>query len=139
MTIRHQFVTKIPNNLEDNILYISLIYNTVIHNCCCGCGEEVVTPLSPSDWSIIYNGAFVSLHPSIGNWSFNCKSHYWIRSSNIIWAKKSSKRKIKKERLRNILMKKKYFNKINLLQIGVVQNHRGIINKIFSMIKKIIS
>ena len=28
----------------------------------------------------------VSLHPSIGNWSFPCRSHYWIRGNRVVWA-----------------------------------------------------
>ena len=38
--------------------------------CCCGCGEEVVTPFSPAQWQMSFDGEAVSLHPSIGNW--NC-------------------------------------------------------------------
>jgi hypothetical protein len=27
-------------------------FRTAAHCCCCGCGEEVVTPFTPTDWSM---------------------------------------------------------------------------------------
>lgn len=87
-TIEHKFVDSVPDQMEDGILYISLVYATAIHKCCCGCGKEVVTPFSPSDWELVFNGESVSLYPSIGNWSFDCQSHYWIRKNKIYVARK---------------------------------------------------
>jgi len=85
-TITPQFVTQIPERLEDGVLYISAEYSTAAHRCMCGCGKEVVTPLTPTDWSLSYDGDTVSLSPSIGNWSFPCRSHYWIRRNRVQWA-----------------------------------------------------
>jgi len=56
----------------------------------CGCNNEVVTPLSPTDWQLTFDGESVSLNPSIGNWSFKCKSHYWIVKDTIKMARKWS-------------------------------------------------
>lgn len=81
-----QFVTAIPEKLEAGIIYASMEYATVAHLCCCGCGREVVTPLTPTDWKLTYDGQSISMHPSIGNWSFPCRSHYWIRNSKVQWA-----------------------------------------------------
>jgi len=86
MKMQHKFVEFIPDELEDGILYVSITYATVLHKCCCGCGNEVVTPLSPSDWQLTFNGETISLFPSIGNWSFPCRSHYWIRKNEVKWA-----------------------------------------------------
>lgn len=86
--IVHRFTQYIPERLEDGVLYISVEYATAIHNCCCGCGGRVVTPLSPAGWSLTFDGETVSLSPSIGNWSFKCKSHYWITRNKIEWARK---------------------------------------------------
>lgn len=83
-TIQHKFVEFIPEVLEDGVLYITLEYATALHKCVCGCGNEVVTPLSPKDWKLIFNGKAVSLYPSIGNWRFPCRSHYWIENNQII-------------------------------------------------------
>ncbi len=51
--LKHKFVEYIPDVLEDGMVYISVEYATVTHKCCCGCGREVVTPLSPTDWKLI--------------------------------------------------------------------------------------
>lgn len=75
-----------PGALEYGTLYISMHYGTAVHLCCCGCGEEVVTPFSPTDWTLRFDGERVTLDPSIGNWSFPCQSHYWIRDNRIVWA-----------------------------------------------------
>lgn len=95
---KHIFVPVIPDVLEENTLYICLKYNTMLHKCACGCGEEVVTPISPNDWSFTYNGESVSLSPSIGNWSYRCRSHYWIIRNTIIWAEQWSDEKVKRVR-----------------------------------------
>jgi hypothetical protein len=88
----------VPEVLEDDTLYISLKYNTMIHKCACGCGAEVVTKLSPEDWRFTYDGKTISVCPSIGNWNYPCESHYWITKSQIVWAGKWSDEKIKRAR-----------------------------------------
>jgi hypothetical protein len=85
MTMQHKFVEFVPEDIQPNTLYVSVEYGTAVHKCCCGCGEEVVTPLTPTDWKLIFDGESVSLAPSIGNWSFKCRSHYFIRNNNIQW------------------------------------------------------
>lgn len=93
-TLTHKFVEFIPEDLDQSTLYISTNYSTVVHMCCCGCGSEVITPLSPSDWKLIFDGETVSLYPSIGNWNLRCKSHYWIANDQVIWADRWTKRAI---------------------------------------------
>lgn len=93
-SITPRFVETIPDHLKDGILYISERYSTAIHTCCCGCGEEVVTPLSPADWQLHRRGSTVSLSPSIGNWSYACRSHYWIRNNQVLWAGAISERDV---------------------------------------------
>lgn len=94
----HKFVSLIPENIEAGTLYISIDFKTAIHLCACGCGNEVVTPLSPSDWELIFDGESVSLYPSIGNWSLPCQSHYWIRKGAIKWAPTWSRTQIEENR-----------------------------------------
>ena len=93
--LKHRFVEFIPDKLEDGILYVSIPYATVAHKCCCGCGTEVVTPLSPTDWKLVFDGESISLDPSIGNWSFDCKSHYWVSRNRVKWAQRWSRERIK--------------------------------------------
>lgn len=83
---QHEFVDSVPEPPEAGVLYISLKYETAIHLCACGCGTKVVTPLSVDEWIVILDGENASLFPSIGNWSFDCRSHYWIRHGNVVWA-----------------------------------------------------
>lgn len=95
VTLSYKFVDAIPENLEERTLYIAMDFATAVHKCCCGCGKEVVTPLSPTDWKLTYNGVSISLTPSIGNWSFECQSHYWIDQNRVKWAEQWSKEQIK--------------------------------------------
>lgn len=113
-SIRPEFVDIIPNHLEEGVLYICERYKTAIHKCCCGCGEEVVPPLSPVDWSIRIEGkGVISLSPSIGNWSFVCKSHYWISKNQVLWAGKMFQWQIDRVRARDKADKKVYIEAIN--------------------------
>ena len=117
ITLNPKFVDKIPEIIENGNIYISIPFNIAIHKCCCGCGNEVVTPINPTDWTLIYDGSSISLDPSIGNWSFNCQSHYWIRNNKIIWSKKWSRKEIDKNRKYDEVMKKDYFkNKNNFIK-----------------------
>ena len=92
--LTHKFVEYIPDKLEDRTVYVSMRFATAVHKCCCGCGHEVVTPLSPSGWQLSYDGESISLWPSIGNWNFPCKSHYWIKNDSVKWARKWSTKEI---------------------------------------------
>jgi hypothetical protein len=81
-----QFVESIPEALAPGVLYVSMSLASAIHLCACGCEQEVITPLSPTDWKLCFDGENVSLDPSIGNWSFPCRSHYWIRKGRVRWS-----------------------------------------------------
>lgn len=96
--IKHSFVDTIPEVLDEGLLYISIKYRTAIHKCICGCGNEVVTPLSPTDWKLIFDGKSVSLNPSIGNWSFDCQTHYFIVKNRIIMARRWNSEEIRTNR-----------------------------------------
>lgn len=110
ITLKHEFVDYIPNDLSDGTIYVSIAFGTVVHKCCCGCGNEVVTPLSPTDWKLIYDGQSISLNPSIGNWNIDCKSHYWIKRGRVIWAQRWSQGKINAGRAYDIIAKDRYFS-----------------------------
>lgn len=84
--IRHEFIVLLPEKLEDGVVYVSLKYKNMVHLCFCGCGSQVVTPLSPTGWSMTFDGRSVSVYPSIGNWHRPCRSHYWIRKGRVEWA-----------------------------------------------------
>lgn len=108
--LKHEFIEYVPEDLKDGTLYVSLTFATVVHRCCCGCGHEVVTPLSPTDWKMTFDGESISLDPSIGNWSFDCKSHYWIENSTVRWARRWSQKEIDAGRAYDRSAKKRYFD-----------------------------
>lgn len=109
--LQHKFVEYIPEEPEDGILYISVQYKTAVHLCACGCGNKVVTPITPNDWEMSFNGVGVSLDPSIGNWNFPCKSHYFITRNKIDVMSKWSEKRIKYGQQNESERKKNYYEK----------------------------
>jgi hypothetical protein len=107
--LEHRFVDRIPRLIEPGVLYISTEHGTAIHSCCCGCGHEVVTPLTPTDWKMTYDGESVSLDPSIGNWQLACHSHYIIRRGQVIEAAPWTRRRIAAEQERDKRAKTQYY------------------------------
>lgn len=108
-TFAPEFVEYIPGQLADGVLYVSIPYCTAVHKCACGCGNKVVTPISPADWQIMFDGEALSLFPSVGNWGFPCKAHYWIRSNQVLWAKAWTPEQIARGRARESRAHAEYF------------------------------
>jgi hypothetical protein len=108
--LSHKFVELIPDVLDNGVLYVSLAHGTAIHRCFCGCGREVVTPLTPTDWKLIFDGETVSLYPSVGNWNFPCRSHYWITHNRIEWAENWSDWQIAAAEQRDRQLKAKFYD-----------------------------
>lgn len=98
-TIKPQHIEFVPEHLSEGVLYISERFQIAVHKCCCGCGQEVVTPLSPAEWSITYHDGNVSLSPSIGNWNYKCRSHYIIRNGKVLQAKEMNERQIQRVKM----------------------------------------
>lgn len=111
--IKHQFVEFMPETLADGVVYVSISFTTAVHKCCCGCGNHVVTPLSPTDWSLRFNGVSISLTPSIGNWSFPCRSHYWIKENRVVWDREWDQEKVDDARAIQTQEKEDYYNRPN--------------------------
>jgi hypothetical protein len=107
--LKHQFVEFIPEELADRTLYISMRFATVSHLCACGCKTKVVTPLKPTDWKLTFDGKTITLNPSVGNWSFPCRSHYWIRNNVVEWAEDWSQARIDATRAHDRSAKERYF------------------------------
>ena len=107
--LQYRFVEFMPPVLENDILYISMEYCTAIHLCVCGCNNKVVTPLSPTGWKMIFDGRSISLTPSIGNWNFDCQSHYFITKNKIEWSGKWSREKIEHGRMHSKDLKEEFF------------------------------
>lgn len=96
-TIVPDFVVSFPQPLEPGVLYVSTWFSTAAHLCACGCAREVITPLSPSQWSVAFDGE-VSVWPSIGNWALPCRSHYVIEDGRIRWAREFTREDVEENR-----------------------------------------
>lgn len=107
--LAYEFIEFIPDDVKERTLYISITHCTAVHKCCCGCGREVVTPLSPTSWRLTFDGKTVSLYPSIGSWNLPCQSHYFITKNKVVWAPKWTKKQITRGRGREAKAREKYY------------------------------
>ena len=102
-----EFVDEIPEEIDEGHLYLCLPFNAIIHKCACGCGELISTPLDKKHgWIMQYDGETVTLSPSIGNGSYKCRSHYFIRGNNIVWFGKMGETVVKQEKKFSFSIKK---------------------------------
>lgn len=107
--ITHEFVEFIPAQRAERTIYVSIPYATAVHNCFCGCGEKVVTPISPTGWRLTFDGDTVSFLPSVGSWGLECRSHYVIERDTVCWAGDMSQEAIDRGRARDRRAREEYF------------------------------
>lgn len=129
-------VEYIPEQLDEGVLYVSHRFATALHKCCCGCGGEVVTPLSPRDWSISQGSGGVRLSPSIGNWSYPCNSHYWIWDGMVVWDKQWSPKRIKAGRERERITREAYYSAQESVPETVSVSSQGIWRRLWNSFVK---
>lgn len=108
-TFEHEFVESMPSTLAQGKLYVSTRYRTSVHLCACGCGNKVVTPLRPGRWTLLFDGDSVSLWPSIGNWQFPCRSHYFIENNAVTWSTPWTEEQVLAGRTRDRLDVQRYY------------------------------
>jgi hypothetical protein len=111
---RHEFAEFIPERLEAGVVYVSMPYAMAVHRCFCGCGAKVVTPITPTDWQLTFDGDSVSLDPSVGSWSLACRSHYWLKGGTVVWAAEWDQKMIDRERARDRREKLNYYSRPNV-------------------------
>jgi hypothetical protein len=109
--LEHRFVEHIPEGIEPGILYVSMEYATSAHFCCCGCGEEVIIPFTPTDWKMTFDGETISLYPSIGNWTLKCRSHYVIYRGKVIEAESWTDKQVEAKRQRDQKAKIRFYER----------------------------
>lgn len=128
------YVQYIPpaDSMKDGEIYISREFQTAVHKCCCGCGEEVVTPFNPAQWQISDKNGKVSLYPSIGNWSYPCQSHYYIKNNRIVWAAALSEAAIKRVQARDQWALDSYIAKKNVAR----QSADGLLQRLFVALRR---
>ncbi len=111
--LNHVFIDKIPDELEEGVLYVSSRFRVIMHLCCCGCKEKVVTPLSPARWKMTFDGNTISIYPSIGNWNSDCQSHYWIQNSEVEWSRTWTDDEIFEGKSFEREKRKEYYKEVN--------------------------
>lgn len=110
--VTFEFVELMPAELQYGVVYLSMPFATASHLCLCGCGEKVVTPFSPTDWKLTFDGESISISPSIGNWDFACRSHYWISSNTVHWAPAWSREQVLEARQREEADKDSFYGEL---------------------------
>lgn len=82
-----EFVDRMPEkeDMVNGIVYVAPHFECVLHKCMCGCGEVISTPITQGQWSWEFDGRNICLTPSIGNFSYPCKSHYFLKNGVVIW------------------------------------------------------
>lgn len=118
---KHVLVDAIPEELQAGILYVAKDGDVAGHLCACGCRREVITPLSPTDWSLTLTRHGATLDPSIGNWAFPCRSHYFISGGNVVWAKDMSAKAIAKGRQGSRARKQSYYENLNTQPLAILE------------------
>ena len=136
--ITPQYVGNIPEKLDEGIFYICERYHIAAHKCCCGCGQEVITPLTSADWLIKNDNNLITLFPSIGNWSFACQSHYWRKRNKIVWSTRMSKKEIERVRAKDSSDKLAYIASINLKKENLQIENKKVITKADSIFARIL-
>jgi len=106
-------VHYMPKELEPGVLYVSDEFGVAGHLCPCGCGNKIITPIGPTDWSFSDIGGKPTLYPSIGNWQIPCRSHYWIREGIIEWSYQWTEEQIKAGKKTEEKRRKSYYNKLD--------------------------
>lgn len=135
--MHHEFVEFIPETLSEGVLYVSIEYKTVAHLCACGCKKEVVTPISPTDWELSFNGNSITLKPSIGNWDFPCKSHYFVTRNKIQWAGAFNEQQIAAVKHQDKMYKATYYDQQVKTDADGPQQQKSFLQKLLSFFKSI--
>lgn len=105
-------VHYMPKELEPGILYVSEEFGVAGHVCPCGCGNKIITPIGPTDWSFSEVDGKPTLYPSIGNWQIPCRSHYWITEGIIEWSYQWTEEQIKAGKRTEEKRRKSYYSKL---------------------------
>jgi hypothetical protein len=131
MRIRLKNVPFMPEELESDVLYVATKFGAAAHLCACGCGTKVRTPLGPTDWSLKITKGKATLYPSIENWQRPCRSHYWIRNGNIVWAEKLTATESYASRQREIGRNRDYYSRFETENRSITRRFITQIRRLF--------
>lgn len=129
-----QRVQYMPRELEPGILYYSKEFGIAGHMCPCGCGNKIITPIGPTDWSMSIRKEKPTLYPSIGNWQIPCRSHYWITQGQVKWSYQWTEDQIEDGRKKEEKRLLKYFD--NKIQENKSSIFKSLLNRLSRKRKK---
>lgn len=78
-----------PPVLADGVVYVSDEYELAALKCACGCGHPI-TLLLGDGHRVRESHGLADISPSIGVWDAPCKSHFWVRNGQVLWAEEFS-------------------------------------------------
>lgn len=84
MKYRYRLVERIPNILQEGIVYHTEEFELAGLLCACGCGHRI-TLLVPDSHRVSDERGYATIWPSIGVFDAPCKSHYFINAGEIQW------------------------------------------------------
>jgi hypothetical protein len=122
-------VKYIPRELSPGILYVSIEYAVASHLCVCGCGNKVVTPLGPAEWTFSERNGRPTMYPSIGNWQLPCRSHYLITNGHIEWADRWSDVRVTAGRLAEEQRRQAHYKSLD--------RERGFWSRLWRLVRKL--
>lgn len=111
----------VPKTLEPGLLYVSEEFDAVLHLCACGCGRKVSTPLGPTAWTFKETPTGPSLSPSVGNWQFPCRSHYWIRGGDVFWSATWTPEQVTASRQVEERRRRAYYDTLDRKRVGLLR------------------
>ena len=77
----------------------------------------------------------VSLRPSIGNWNYRCKSHYFITNNRVIWADRFTQRQITNIQTKDRFDKQNYIASKNNQEVNSLPDRDSWLLKLWRFIK----
>lgn len=107
-----EHVQYLPKELTPGVLFVSKEYSVAGHLCACGCGQKVITPLGPAEWTFSERNGRPTLYPSIGNWQLPCRSHYFIKDGAIDWSYSMSEKSIAAGRRAEEAHRQQYYDSL---------------------------
>jgi hypothetical protein len=84
MRFVYEAVDRIPNQLQEGVVYHSQEFEIAALLCACGCGHRI-TLLVPDSHQVRDENGLATIRPSIGVFDADCKSHYVITAGEVEW------------------------------------------------------
>lgn len=94
MNYRVKHVERLPAHVESGVVYVSEEYEVAALTCACGCGHRISLLLGDGHEVRDLNGR-ADISPSIGVWDASCRSHFFIKRGEVLWAESWSEESIK--------------------------------------------